>query len=172
MKIRYMLLAAALLACMVLTGCGSSDGWIGGTDSKYRGEYVYTSLDYNYKEYLYVEKDGDFGIGYYTLAGDGYYYRTAALYGYVSNNGNYSSAYKTYDDGNYVTGIYGVFTLKYSDELWVNMTEKNPYTGRKVTSDTQYYREDWRSSAKSGDGILPERIQADKSGRTCEKKEE
>ena len=170
MKIRYLLLAAALLACMVLSGCGSSS-WEGGTDSKYRGEYVYTSLDYKYKEYLYVERNGDFGIGYYTLGSDGYYYRTAVLYGYVPNNGSYTGAYKSYEDGNYVSGIYGMFSLKYYDELWINMTEKNPYTGRKVTSDTQYYREDWRTSAKAGDALLPDRIKAGEDSRTCEKKE-
>ncbi len=171
MKIRYILLAAALLACMVLSGCGSSD-WSGGTDSRYKGEYVYTSLNYDYKEYLYVERNGDFGIGYYTLGGDGLYHRTAVLYGYIPNSGSFSGAYKSYEDGNYVSGIYGTFTLRYSDELWINMTEKNPYTGRKVTSDTQYYRENWRTSAKTGNGILPDTIPADKTGRTCEKKTE
>ena len=170
MKIRYILLAAALLACMVLSGCGSSD-WSGGTDSRYRGEYVYTSLDYNYKEYLYVERNGDFGIGYYTLGGDGLYHRTAVLYGYIPTSGSFSGAYKSYEDGNYVSGIYGTFTLRYSDELWINMTEKNPYTGRKVTSDTQYYREDWRT-LKTGGEILPESIKAGEGSRTCEKKEE
>ncbi len=159
-----------IMAAALFSGCGSSSSDYWDDHSKYEGEYIYTSLDYEYKEYLFVEQDGYFGIGYYSLGADGYYYRTAKLYGNVYNNGKFMSAKKEYEDGKYVTGIYGFFTLKKNDELWINMTEKDPYTERTVTTDTQYFREFWRTM-KAGDEKLPEKIAADKTGPTCEKTE-
>lgn len=176
MKIRFVMLAAVLaVMAAVLCGCGGSGGWWEEDryDNRYEGEYVYTSQDYNYKEYLYVERNGQFGIGYYERANDGYYYRYAVLEGVVYNNGQYNGAVKKYDDGYRVANIYGNFNMKYRDELWVKMTETNPYSNRTVTSNTQYFRENWRNAkTAAGDEKLPEKIKADDNGKTGEKTEE